>query len=386
VSTLALAAAGALPWVLAPLIVLWRARASRSLDEHPATSPDDAPGVSVIIPARDEARNIDRCARSVLASSYPSLEVLVVDDHSTDATGEIARAIAREDARLRVIVPPPLPEGWFGKQWACATGAHAARGALLVFTDADTVHAPDLITRSVHAMRARDADLFSIIGRQELGSFWERLLQPQVFFLLGARYGGTETVERSRRAVDKIANGQCIFVRRKTYESLGGHAMVRDKVAEDLALAQRCFAAGGRVGLALGPAQLSTRMYTSLSELVHGWGKNIFAGGREAMPGGRVGRALFPVLLLLPPLFALVPFLAFAAGAAGLASSAMMLWGAAAAAAFVLWWAAIYRRAGVSPFHALAAPVAAVMLLWIIAGAIARGERVRWKGRAYRSA
>src|SRR6185437_14783611 len=118
-----------------------------------------APLVSVIIPARNEARNIERCVRSVLASTYPSLEVIVVDDHSTDATGSIARAMAAHDSRLVVIDAPDLPAGWFGKQWACATGARAARGQLLVFTDADTRHAPDLLSRAVNALRDRDASL-----------------------------------------------------------------------------------------------------------------------------------------------------------------------------------------------------------------------------------
>ena len=385
-STLALAAAGALPWVLAPLVVVVRSRASRSLDEHPAAPPPDPPMVSVIIPARDEAHNIERCARSVLASAHPALEVIVVDDHSADGTGEIARTIAREDGRLRVIVPPPLPDGWFGKQWACAAGAREALGELLLFTDADTRHAPDLIPRSVHAIRERDADLFSVLGQQELGSFWERLLQPQVFFVLGARYGGTQTVERAARAVDKIANGQCLFVRREAYDALGGHALVRDKVAEDLALAQRFFGAGRRVGLAMGPSQLSTRMYASLAEIVRGWRKNIFAGGRDAMRGGRVGRALFPLLLLLVPLFALAPVLALLAGALGLVAPGVALWGGLATAVSLLWWSAIYRHAGASPLYGLALPLGAAVLLWIIASAIASGERVRWKGRAYRSA
>src|SRR5215211_3229915 len=170
------------PWVLFPLLTLWRARGSRSLGEEPAEAPADAPLVSVVIPARNERRNIGRCLTSVLAARYPRLEVVVVDDHSDDGTGDAARALG--DPRLRVLENPPLPDGWMGKQWACATGAAAARGEVICFADADTAHAPDLLPRAVHAMRARRADMLSVIGSQEMGTFWERVVQPQVFAVL----------------------------------------------------------------------------------------------------------------------------------------------------------------------------------------------------------
>lgn len=378
----ALALVSSWPWILPPLWVAWRVRRSRSLDDESAEPPADAPLVSVIVPARNEARNIGRCVRSVLGSTYPRLEVLVVDDHSTDGTGALAREAAAGDARLRVVSNPDLPSGWFGKQWACANGAAAARGELLLFADADTALSADLVTRLVNARRSRDADLISVAGRQELGSFWERLVQPQVFSILAARYGGTEAVTESKRASDKIANGQCLMVRREAYEALGGHALVKHKVAEDLALAQGFFSAGRRVALVMGERQLSTRMYTSLRELVRGWRKNVFAGGRDAMPGGAVGRALFPVVFTLPALMALAPPAGLIVGlAAGLETLA--LWGAVCTAAQLLWWAAVSRAFGVSPAYALLYPLGTLVLLGIMLQALARGRNVEWKGRGY---
>ena len=144
----------AAPWILGPIVTVVRARFSRSLDDEPAEPSPDSPLVSLVIPARNEAHNIRRCAESALASRYPRLEVIVVDDHSTDETAAIAGQLAASDSRLRLITPPPLPDGWFGKQWACATGAAAARGELLGFMDADTWQAPDLVTRIVSAMRS----------------------------------------------------------------------------------------------------------------------------------------------------------------------------------------------------------------------------------------
>lgn len=375
----------ALPWIAQPLAMLWRVRGSRTLDAESDIAPPDAPLVSVIIPARNEAHNIEACVRSILSSTYPALEVIVVDDRSEDATGELARAIAARDGRVRVIESRPLDAGWLGKQWACAQGAAAARGEMLCFTDADTRHAPDLLVRSVNAMRARRAELFSVIGQQALGTFWERAVQPQVFSMLLARYGGPEVVNRSPRAVDKIANGQCLFVRRDAYDALGGHGAVRGKVAEDLALAQLFFARGKRTELIAGLNQLSTRMYTSLGELVRGWMKNVYAGGVDATPGGRVGRALLPLLLVAAPVIMLAPPLALIAAALGLVGSGVALWAAIATAAMLAWWVLVY--AGVlrlSPAYALAFPLGAAVLLYIIVRAVARGRRVEWKGREYR--
>jgi chlorobactene glucosyltransferase len=358
-------------------------RNSRSLDDEAVELPDDAPLATVVIPARNERTNIERCLRSVLSTTYAPLEVLVVDDHSDDGTGDLARAIAVTDARVRVITNPDLPAGWMGKQWACANGARQAHGEFILFADADTTHSSDLLPRAIAAMRSRNADLLSVAGHQELGSFWECVVQPQVFSVLASRYGGTESVNRSPRASDKIANGQCLLVRRSTYEQLGGHSLVRDSVAEDLMLAQRFFAAGKCVSLVLGTDQLATRMYTSLREIVRGWRKNIFAGGREAVPGGAIGRAIFPLLLLLPPLMMLTPPVLLALGAIGIVPATVIPWTAVATLSSLVWWIAVYRAFGVSTLYALTYPLGAAVLLGISLQAIARGSRVKWKGREY---
>ena len=374
----------ALPWLLAPLLLVHRMRRSRTLDEEPAAAPEDAPLVSIVVPARNEAHNIERCARSALAARWPRLEVLVVDDHSTDGTGDVARRIAAEDPRLRVVDPEPLPDGWFGKPWVCQAGFDASRGEIVCFVDADTWQAPDLVPRAVHAMRARGAGLLSVDADQELGSFWEKVVQPQVFGMLWARFGGTEIVNASPRASDKIANGQCILVGREAYVAAGGHRAVRDQVAEDLMLAQRFFLAGLNPVLVLGAGRIRTRMYTSLADLVRGWTKNVYAGGREAMPGGRIGRALFPLALVLPALLMLAPpvaLLCCLAGGEPMTSTCAAA--AIATASSLAWWAFVYRWLGQSPRWALLYPLGAAVLLWIMLRGIVRGRRVAWKGREY---
>ena len=126
-----------LPWVVVPIVLAWRSRGASQLAQYAPDLPSGAAGaerhagaplVSIVVPARNEARNIERCVRSILTTTWPNVEVLVVDDHSADGTGAIARQIAAEDARVTVLDAPPLPAGWFGKQWACHTAVQQARG------------------------------------------------------------------------------------------------------------------------------------------------------------------------------------------------------------------------------------------------------------------
>jgi chlorobactene glucosyltransferase len=373
----------ALPFVALPTAVVARATRSRSLGDVSEAIDSDAPLVSVIIPARNEERNIERCVRSVLATSYPRIEVIVVDDHSTDGTGRIARSIAAGDSRLRVILAPPLPEGWFGKQWACATGVGEAWGELLLFTDADTRHAPDLLPRAVNALRREDVDLVTVAGHQELHSFWERIIQPHVFVLLSIRYGGTEEVSRATRPVDAIANGQFLLIRHETYRDIGGHESVRDVVAEDLALAQRLVRAKRRLLLVFARDQLSTHMYASLAELVRGWRKNIYAGGRNAALGGALGRAVYPLLLLATPLVGLAGPVAMVLAAAGVLSASWLVWSAVVVASALVFWAIVYRFLGEPVLYALLYPLGLALLFYIAVGAVARGRNVEWKDREY---
>jgi chlorobactene glucosyltransferase len=381
--SVAWALAATAPWVLLPPIAMFRVARSRSLDNVSPAPPARPPLVSVILPARNEARNIERCVRSLLETRYPAVEVIVVNDHSSDDTARLARDAGGGDPRLRVIDNPSLPSGWFGKQWACTTGVDAARGELLLFTDADTEHDPELLPRTVNVLTEEGADLVSVIGRQEMRSFWERLLQPQIFWMLLARYGGTENVSRARRAEDVIANGQYLLMRRGAYEAVGGHESVRDLVAEDLALAQRFHRAGRRVRLIRADTQLSTHMYASLAELIAGWGKNVYAGGIHAMPGGAVGRLLFPIVLPLVPILTLLPVLALVLALAGALAGGWLLWASVCVAVNLVYWVFIYRGFRQSPWYAFLYPLGATMVLYIIVRAIGRGRNVDWKGRQY---
>jgi len=378
-----LALLAALPWWVAPAILYTRFRSTPSLDDVEPTPPTvGAPRVSVVLPARNEAVHIAACVRSILSSTWPDLELIVVDDHSTDGTAALAREAGNGDVRLTIVSAPDLPSGWFGKQWACETGAMQATGVLLLFTDADTRHASDLVARLVRARADRRAELMSVAGRQEMGTLWERAVQPCVFALILLRYGGTNAVERARSASDVLANGQCFMLSREGYDKVGRHQAVRDFVAEDLMMAQAVWSSGGRVSIVLGVQQLSTRMYDGLSSLIKGWGKNVYAGGRFAMRGGAAGRAIYPLLLLTFPSSILLPFVALLF-AIVFGSLAWTVWGALASVGTLITFALANRLNRDSPWRAVYAPLGGAVLLLICIVAIVRGRNVSWKGRGY---
>jgi chlorobactene glucosyltransferase len=165
------------------LVYRYATRRPRLSDYAPQAA---GPLVSVIIPARNEAVNIEECVRSAAATDYQAVEVIVVDDRSSDGTAEIvermaaaleARGGVRVGVGVRLVRGAELPVGWFGKQWAMVQGYRAARGELLLFMDADTRQHPELIPRAVRALELERVDLLSVLSHQEMISFWERLVQ-----------------------------------------------------------------------------------------------------------------------------------------------------------------------------------------------------------------
>lgn len=375
----------ALPWILLPLLVLWRLRGTPLLERGRAGVPEHAPLVSVVLPARNEAAHIADCIASLRTTTWPNWELIVVNDGSTDDTGRLARAAAAGDARITVLDAPPLAAGWFGKQWACHTGLQTARGELLLFTDADTRHQPELITRLVRARADRQADLMSVSGTQEMVTFWEQAIQPVVFALILTRFGGARAIEQARTPADVVANGQCFLITREAYEAIGGHEGVRDTVAEDLMIAQRTVEHGRRVSLVLGRDHLSTRMYDGWDSIARGWRKNVYAGGRLAMKGGVLGRLAFPVVLVSFPFAIALPFLTLPM-ALGLAHDPLTRWSVLAASAMLVAFAGAAAFSRTPIWRALLAPVGALAFAGICAQAVARGRTVEWKGRTYTSA
>jgi chlorobactene glucosyltransferase len=365
----------ALPWA-APFLALF-SLARREPDLTRAPKASGVP-VSVIIPARNEADSIETVVRSILATTYDELELLVVDDRSSDDTPAIVERLAASDSRLRLIHGAELPAGWYGKPWACVQGYREARGDILLFTDADTRHAPELLAHAVGGLEQSGAGLLTVSPRQLCLTFWERLVMPQIWLLLGLRYH-PRRVNRSTRPRDVIANGQFILVRRDAYERAGTHEAVRGEVAEDLALAQAFVARGERLHFAFAETLMETRMYQGLAHLVEGWSKNVYLGGRRSFPEEPLLRALVPVMLAAAMLFWLLPPVAALGGV--MLPAALTAWALSA-----LFWVLISFGMGIPPAYGLGYPLGAAVTLYIAMRSTWRGaRRVEWRGRTYRT-
>ena len=234
------------------------------------------PVVSILVPARNEERNIAGCVQSLLALDYSSYEVIVLDDQSSDKTRSILDQISASNPKLRVIDGKPPSGSQMGKNWACSQLAHQAQGELLFFTDADTLHKPETLKAIVTALLGEQADMLTGYPRQELHSWGERLLVPffswalLCFNPLGLAYK-LQTPSLSN------AVGQMMMFRREAYIAVGGHDGVSSSIVEDLMLARQIKAAGLRWRVAYVADLISCRMYHENKEVFNGFVKNLFA-------------------------------------------------------------------------------------------------------------
>lgn len=230
---------------------------------------------SILIPARDEETNIANAIKAALANR--DVEVVVLDDGSSDRTYEIAVEIARHEPRLRILRGEPLPEGWLGKNHALAQLASAASHPLLLFVDADVRLAPDATARLAAALRQSRAKLISGIPRQEVGTFSEMLLVPLIqFLLLGFLPLGR--MRRSTQPAYGTACGQLIMVDRDAYQRCGGHTAIRGRVHDGLALPKQFRRAGFHSDLVDVTELATCRMYRRNAEVWRGFAKNTHEG------------------------------------------------------------------------------------------------------------
>jgi chlorobactene glucosyltransferase len=350
----------------------------------PLARAEAAPHIAAIVPARDEEANIARCLDGLLAQSYPAarLDVVVVDDHSADATLAIAGAFAARRPQMRVLQAPPLPAGWIGKCHACWAGARAVppETEWLCFLDADVRPKPALLSRAVATAQSERLDLLSLAPRQELGSFAERLVMPCGLYLMAFHQDLASL--QSPAGDDATATGQFMLVRRRAYESAGGHAAVRGVICEDVALARLIKRAGGRVALHDGREATSARMYTGWRSLWEGVAKNLvdmLGGPVPTLVTALAGTALAWAAVLVPAVAAV--------GCAGGSSSSCVALGPALAASAA---AAGFHMAGAHYFgiplwYGLLFPAGytAGAIMAIDSLRLRMSGRVTWKGRTY---
>jgi len=232
--------------------------------------------VTVIIPARDEERMIERTVRAFLAQSWPELEVVVVNDRSTDSTGAILTRLAAEDSRLVVIDNEEPPPGWLGKPWAMHQGSLRARGELLLFVDADVIYAPDTVAAAVAHFEERGVPMLALLPHFEMRGFWEHVAMPNLAFF-------AFTViplwlsNRTRIPLLAMGGGTGNLIRRADYDAVGGHEALKDSVVDDVALSRLMRRNGRRTEIVRADHMISVRMYEGLGEIVRGFTKNGFA-------------------------------------------------------------------------------------------------------------
>ncbi len=257
-------------------IVLWnlwvfRKRKYISIPEY------DLPSVSVLIPARNEERNIQKCVESLLSQDYKNFEVIVLNDNSEDSTLEILKEIKSKYSNLRVINGKPLETGWTGKNYACHQLYQESKNEYLLFTDADTVHYENSILNSVTRAINRKADLYSLIPEMTLKGFAERIIMPGIhytsFTLLP--YYLAETLKSPAFA---MGVGPFMLFKREVYKEIGGHELLKSDIVEDVRLAKNVKKAGYKVVVNKGIDIFSCRMYQSFTEIWEGFSKNIFPG------------------------------------------------------------------------------------------------------------
>ncbi|MGZ5444362.1 MAG: glycosyltransferase [Thermoanaerobaculia bacterium] len=234
--------------------------------------PHRFPRVSVIIPARDEERMIERTVRAFLAQTYPEVEIVVVNDRSVDRTGEI---LARFETLIVVDNEEP-PPGWLGKPWALHQGSRHATGELLLFVDADVIYEPDAITSAVAHLETCDAALLSLFPRLEMHGFWEHVVMPNLA-VFAFTFLPLWLANRTRIPLLAVGGGPGNLVRREDYDAMGGHESLRDAVVDDVALARLLRRGRRRTETVRAEDSITVRMYHGLGEIIRGFTKNAFA-------------------------------------------------------------------------------------------------------------
>ncbi len=319
--------------------------------------------VSILIPARNEAVNLPETLPRLLAQ--PAIEILVLDDQSTDATPQILRQYSQDNANLKVRVGQDLPEGWTGKNWACHQLAQQARGDILIFTDADVYWEAGTLDALLAMQEANEANYLSVWPRQLTESLMERITVPVIdLILLGAL--PYPAVRWLPLGVFSAGNGQLMMWHKDAYESIGGHAAFKGEVLEDVRMGQAAKRAGLRVTLAVGGQLIATRMYRNTHELLAGFSKNILAASGNSR--GLLIMAGFINTLTHSLSWALIPLYPWFALVAGLSLVQRLL---------------TNLKTHRSLWEVFLQPLWTIPMWRIIIRALQQGRSVSWKGRSY---
>lgn len=340
--------------------------------------------VSIIVPMRNEERNVERCIGSVMNQDYPSYEIIAVNDMSTDGTPRILESLSAKYQNLTVVTGSPTPKGWVGKNHALWQGVQKATGDWLLFVDADTYLEPYTLRSALSYAEEHKAEMLSIFPFQELDSFWERIIQPIIFTYFAIAFPHRKI--NSPEYKEAAANGQFILIRRNVYQAVGGHEAIKDKLVEDFSLAKLIKDKGYRLWVARGKHLIRTRMYRNLSEIWEGWTKVLFLG-----IDNNWGRLIFCIIIL--SLWGFLLFFFLVQSVLAISSDAgSPVYIAIFIESLWLLFLNIYiswgrtRVYAIPPYYAILFPISAAAFIGIMLSStykIVSGKGIVWKGRKY---
>jgi chlorobactene glucosyltransferase len=263
--------------------------------------PQPAPLISVLVPARNEEKNIRTCLESLQKQDYPNYEILVLDDNSTDNTAAIVNEMAVKDSRIQLYFGEPLPDEWAGKCFACHQLAKKARGAWLLFVDADTTHEPHMLRSTLALAMELNTSLLSGFPRQLATSLPQRIVIPVFYFIL-LGWAPLWWLHRSQKPKPSIAIGQFFFFNKDEYWRIGGYQTVKSKLVEDIWMGMEVARHGGRHIAVDLSSVVSCNMYNDIGEMWHGLGKSIYSLAAMA-PLGLVALLVVAYYLYIAPFF-----------------------------------------------------------------------------------
>jgi chlorobactene glucosyltransferase len=284
-------------WLCISILVILSYLSAPFLNKSRGKVPKNTPLVSILVPAKDEEYNIKSCIKSLLAQDYPNFEVIVIDDRSKDRTYEIAKEYERTSSHLKVVQIKALPQGWTGKSHALDEGVKFAKGEILLFVDADTKHSHDCVTSSMVELEERDLDALSVEPYFAWTSFFQELTFS-VFTLITACLFPIFLVNKKGSKIT-LSNGQYIMIKKKVYDEIGGHKAIKDKILEDLAIAESVKKHGFSYNLILGTDFITVKMYRDMASFWEGWSRILFL----ALKGNLLNALLLYVVFIAISIF-----------------------------------------------------------------------------------
>jgi len=330
-------------------------------------SQDNLPKVSILIPARNEEKNIRKCLTDVFNQDYKNKEVILLDDNSADGTKKIASEFLKNNP-LKIIDGKELPEGWIGKNWACHQLAQNSLGSYMLFLDADVELHSTAVSSAVSEVIKNDLVLVSVFSTQRIKTFGERLIVPLMNWLLLAFLPLIFVFTSSNKSF-VAANGQFMLWRRREYFTIGGHKFVFNKPVEDMELAREVKKRNLRMKTLLGGKKIYCRMYYSFNDAIKGFSKNFY-------PGFNINAALFLSFILFLTIVFTLPVLFFMESPLLIISSVLIVLNRSIVSYIskqsVIWNVLLH------PFQ---------MLLMLAVGVISvyksKSKRLEWKGRKF---